>query len=755
MTLAEIQQNLKDIYFNSQVEITDDTPISVTNNIFFAVSSELERLYSLLFNEKLNVVHATSTGDSLDIITTSLTAGAVTRGKPTHSTGYVVLYANEKTVRPDLLNIKLAKLSEDSTLLENTDNSFRVSGNAQDNNVDKVFIVIEPKNTNYIKNVSGENFLDVRNFSPRFVILPVASFSAGSVNNVGLGEINVVQNMPFGFSGVINTNNLIDTFFAGQLSENKTPLALRVSNVTGYVPEISGILQYPKFNLNNGFLFTSQNSHVVLERKIDGYILYGVYKDSSSTIVQEQILRFPYTVATNTSIELKSFVGNGMPSPTTEFNDPVSGTLVTLTLTDYFYKNLQNNTNTPLVPTNTTFGVLDSSLEAELDTLGNTPNGFLIKESPFLLSSDLILDPDNVLSLLTGELNDSSIISGGSDEENDDSFRLELPKYYQSLATGTSLALERGATSVSGIGFARTLPKKLSPLGVSTVVMSNQGLTVPDKALLFAKNKIEESFKSSGIGLVVKKPKTTKLSILLDIELSSSASVTNQNSLYAEIETLIENYLGEKTPYSSIIFTELSSLIYELSEVKSIKSFIIGKELSDKVYELYKTQLPFTNGYFLPYTNNIAGYDALLLSLMWNSTALHSSNAIWTPNNYSAINVLGDYENTNVLPIDTVWNNISLVLKNVNSSFSFKEFIKSNYSSIFPTNTPLISQYLVVQNLLEPFSVSSGISTTLPSSVERVLQSETKDYQMGIERCELGTIILDGTPKKLLGIRFS
>lgn len=573
-SLGEIRRNMVSFYSSIQDKVTDFSLGSVVGGLFFAFSSSLERVYVELSEVRRQAYISTATGEYLD----KLIDGTfqLKRSPATRATGYVVVYGNSPLSNPENVELRYADYDHDSgEFIGGVQDSTKFVGYDLQGEDGVVFSLIRPRNIDAV--IPEERLIDLGGRKVQFLLLPVASVGKGTNVNVREGGIYSYPSPSPGLSGVLNTNNPGAVFFSSHQAVSSAPFYSRFTEILSYNNSTSSFSVLNAFNFSKtGFVEISGD--VSQDNEISA--LY-----SNGSITRTAGLIFEYIDANTTNITLSLPIENSLNQvPTLTI---VDGALpVTLELVEFTY----NSVTYPA-----TGEAIRSFLESRI------PHGLIIRQRPDQISSNLIFDPDSVL---TSDyiLIESARVGGGANEATDSEYRISLRKYLASLSRATDVALEAGTLSIPGVAFARTLPSTLAPRGSAVVLASDESGGLPGGLRGTIRDFLDREWKASGINVIVKQPKLVKINTTMTIKTEVGVF---KNAITQQVHATVEEYYKSLLPGASIRYSDLLESIVRIGGVTNVFNLIISKQLTDETYSEYK-----------------AKYDELLLSRISTSGVL-------------------------------------------------------------------------------------------------------------------------------------
>lgn len=555
-TLGEIRRNLVSFYGAIQTRITDFSIGSVTGGLFYAFSSSLEGVYRELEEIRRQAYVATATGDYLNRLIDG--TFQLKRTPSTRAVGYVVVYGASPLADPQGVKLRYADFDYDTgEFLGGVQSSTKFIGFNLQGEEGIVFSLINPRDTGAI--VSSERLI-LLDRSVQFLVLPVASVARGSKVNVREGGIYSFPSPPPGLSGVLNTSNPGAVFFASQQAVSGAPFYSRFTEILGYNNETSSLSTLNSFNFSNrGFLEVTGD----LARENEIVATY-----TNGTINRTAGLIFEYIDSSTSNITLALPLENSLgqiPKITVlEGNEPV-----TLDLTGFTYKSVVYAPN-------------DETIRLFIED--NIASGLRIQQRPDQISSDLIFDPDSVLTD-DYKLIDSARVSGASDQDTDAQYRESLRKYLASLSRATNVALEAGTLRIPGVSFAKTLPSSLAPRGSAVVLASDENGTLPGGLRGTIRTFLENEWKAAGVNIIIKQPELIRLNTTLTIKTEAGVF---RNAVTQQVIATVEEYYSQIDPGDSIRYSDLLEAITRIGGVTNVFNMIISKQLTDDTYVQYK-----------------------------------------------------------------------------------------------------------------------------------------------------------------------
>lgn len=573
-SLGEIRRNMVSFYSSIQDKVTDFSLGSVVGGLFFAFSSSLERVYVELSEVRRQAYISTATGEYLD----KLIDGTfqLKRSPATRATGYVVVYGNSPLSNPENVELRYADYDHDSgEFIGGVQDSTKFVGYDLQGEDGVVFSLIRPRNIDAV--IPEERLIDLGGRKVQFLLLPVASVGKGTNVNVREGGIYSYPSPSPGLSGVLNTNNPGAVFFSSHQAVSSAPFYSRFTEILSYNNSTSSFSVLNAFNFSKtGFVEISGD--VSQDNEISA--LY-----SNGSITRTAGLIFEYIDANTTNITLSLPIENSLNQvPTLTIVDRALP--VTLELVEFTY----NSVTYPA-----TGEAIRSFLESRI------PHGLIIRQRPDQISSNLIFDPDSVL---TSDyiLIESARVGGGANEATDSEYRISLRKYLASLSRATDVALEAGTLSIPGVAFARTLPSTLAPRGSAVVLASDESGGLPGGLRGTIRDFLDREWKASGINVIVKQPKLVKINTTMTIKTEVGVF---KNAITQQVHATVEEYYKSLLPGASIRYSDLLESIVRIGGVTNVFNLIISKQLTDETYSEYK-----------------AKYDELLLSRISTSGVL-------------------------------------------------------------------------------------------------------------------------------------
>lgn len=560
-TLSEIKRNIIAFYSRIQNRVTDFNIGSVAHDLIFSVSASLEDIHRELSEIEKQAYIATATGDYLD----KLIEGTfqISRTPATRSIGYVVVFGDSPVPNPDTVTLRYADFNyATGEFTGGLQGASKFIGRNNQGDEGIVYALINPRNLSVID--PATRLIDLGGRYVQYLILPVASVLTGTESRVIEGGITSFPSPPTGLSSVLNTTNPGLVFFSSGQQVSSAPFYSRFTETINYLDG--------KFRVVNAYNF-SPRGFVELRRDINEEPVVAIYSDAPigtpGALSVEAGLIFEYIEQDTTVITLKDTI-LGSPLPFIQVND--GGEIKTLTLRSFEYDG-------------TTYDELTSpDLIQDLhDFLTNTP-GLVISQRPDQISSDLIFDPDNILTE-DYRIADANMVGGGTDEASDEEYREMLRKYLNSLAKATPSALEAGALQVPGISFAKVLPPHMIPRGSTTLLVSNEDGIVSSAKRHEVREYLDQEWKAAGINLIVTSPQLIRIHLSAIIHLTPGAS---QEAVYSDVRAATEDYLREKNPGDSLKYSEILTLISEVPGVDNVFNLIILRDLTLDTYITYK-----------------------------------------------------------------------------------------------------------------------------------------------------------------------
>lgn len=721
-TLSEIKRNIIAFYSRIQSRVTDFNIGSVAHDLIFSVSASLEDIHRELAEIEQQAYIATASGEYLD----KLIEGTfqLSRTPATRSMGYLVVYGNSPVPNPDAVTLRYADFNyATGEFTGGLQQATKFIGRNSQGDEGVVYALINPRNLSAIK--PSTRLIDLGGRYVQYLVLPVASVLAGSETRIIEGGINTFPTAPTGLGNVLNTSNPGIVFFSTGQQVSTAPFYSRFTEVTSYVDG--------KFRVVNAFNF-SPRGHVEVSRDLNETALTAVYSDAPigtpGASVVEAGLIFEYIEQDTTVITLRDTV-LGNPPPSLQVNE--GGEIKTLTLRSFeFGGTLYDD---------------PSTLVTDIHNFLTTTPGLVVSQRPDQISSDLIFDPDGVLTP-EYRIPDAQTVGGGTDEASDDEYREVLRKYLNSLAKATPSALEAGALQVPGVTFARVLPPYMTPRGSTILLVSNEDGSISTAKRQEVRAALDREWKAAGVNLIVTSPQMVRVHISAIIHLESGAA---REAVYTDVRSVVNEYLRTKNPGDTLKYSEILTLISEIPGVDNVFNLLILKDLTSATYTNYKAN------YDLAAMREVAD-DYVGVSQM---AAVSAGSAVkWdtgvlidtTPDDPDAVGVAHHYDATsgeymilmgNVETVHDMYDR--LVTGDISMPEDYKSVILT-YRDKLPSGMYALS-YLFSEPLTElpPENYPVSPETIEYKFIKDYTATETQIFRMGIE---------SATSLPLVGINF-
>jgi uncharacterized phage protein gp47/JayE len=241
------------------------------------------------------------------------------------------------------------------------------------------------------------------------------------------------------------------------------------------------------------------------------------------------------------------------------------------------------STSSGLIYTTTTLGTIaggatesgDVSIQAsEVGADYNVPaHSVLVLTTP-VVGADTV---DNALP-----------ITGGTDDESDNSFQQRFREYILGLGTGNIYGLIRGAKTVTGV-HAVSIVEHFPPLSglynVSVYVSDSSGDATPEmledvEAVLVGSGTVSDpGYKAAGINLRVIGP--TKVTVDVEVDIIDTGEIS-QATITTNVQTVVTEYINGLTMGEDVVFNELVQIImgvagvYDLTLVAPASNVSVG-----------------------------------------------------------------------------------------------------------------------------------------------------------------------------------
>lgn len=234
----------------------------------------------------------------------------------------------------------------------------------------------------------------------------------------------------------------------------------------------------------------------------------------------------------------------------------------------------------------------------------------LAGKSSNVIAGTVVINSDKIQGI-TSVTNEEDI-SGGYDEEDDDSFNERMKEYDQTLDNsfiGNNNDYRRWAMSVTGVGEATVISPDDNPdveddSGIITIIITDSNGKPGSKDLCAAvynyimqptplsTTGIKTPNEKTGIGrlappgvtLVVNPPETIIISVSAMVELNNGANIETITELYLKA---LQNYLLQAINDGEIRYTKVCSVLSSVEGVKDYKSVklnnaMVNIQLNDK-----------------------------------------------------------------------------------------------------------------------------------------------------------------------------
>lgn len=610
-TPTEIYDKAVSYYSKIQDKVTDFTPTSIAGSLFWAFSTNLANIYEELDIVSKNSFIKTASGKYLN----RLIEGTfdLRRTGDTRSYGYVTLYSASPIQNPDAFRLRCALYNRD-----NDEIMFQEGAETfYSPEYQQTFILTAPVNSDYVD--TDEDGLphiilrpkDNRQVYAQYFILPVVSLLKGEKSNLPEGSITSIGGNIPEIIGVLNTYSPVETISTDS-EQSYAPMSTRFTNVTAMRKNEDGFT----ISVMNAYNFSSSGFAELVNNK--GGVYTGRYRELSpetglkipqGRVVQES-LKLEYSQAQTKYItfevqEMPTIVKYdvfGIPTfyQLEEILDP-NGIKSYKTETVLDVKNYFNHD--PTNPNNKS--ILKPHMSSNSDPL-------IIRQAKIIVDRGLIFDPDSVL-LDDGTIAESAWISGGSDPDDDESYRIKLKKYLASLGRSTPKALESGAMTIPGVTYAKTLQNVNAPRGSTVLLVSGDGGSLSTPDYYRVRDVLEEYWKAAGINLILKTPEKVDLTFSMSIQLDTAMNY-EKSLMDSEIKKALSNYILTKKPGETLSYSEITSTLKAIPGVYNIWNLYIGKELTQENYSRLKW------GYVQNRSGGeISGYYHELLEILKNS----------------------------------------------------------------------------------------------------------------------------------------
>jgi uncharacterized phage protein gp47/JayE len=569
-TTSQIRDEIANFYLSIQDEVTDVSTGSVAGGLIYAFAAALQSLYSDLDDLESQAYIATATGRYLDLL---IEGGFfLSRPEATRSVGYVVVYGDNPLVNPELTGSRLICAEYDEATGEFTSGlsaATKFTGVNASGSGNVTYALIRPKNSaGYKVDAQGRFIIDLKNKQAKYLILPVASVLSGSQTNVLEGALNTFTNPPDGLKYVLNTNTPAEVIFSSP-GISSAPLYSRTTSMN--LLSESGV-----FSVVNAFNFSSSGFLEISYKSFSPTnLLSAVYKNEFDEEISAGLV-FEYDTKTQTSISLKSseaYVKNFVNNELTTFeliNFTYNNVIFSVDSSDVWTANslITLDDGSSIGPSNPIYG----SAEFFKSFFHTTP--WVLRQRAEQISDDIIFDPDSALFPETYVIRESFRLSTARDSFDDEQYRRLFRSYLTSLPRATSSALEFGASQVSGISFAKTLPANQSPVGTAVLLAADENgvLSLSQKQSVI--NYLKDDWVAAGINLLVRAPDLINFSMAVNVKLTTP---NLESFVRSSIRDSVENYLASLNPGDEIKYGDIYSIISSITGVKNVSKLIVGK----------------------------------------------------------------------------------------------------------------------------------------------------------------------------------
>jgi uncharacterized phage protein gp47/JayE len=605
-TPSEIYEKAVSYYGKIQDKVTDFTPTSIAGSLLWAFSTNLANIYEELDIVSTNSFIKTASGKYLN----RLIEGTfdLARTGDTRAYGYITLYGASPIQSPDEFRLRCAlydRAKDELTFEQGAETFFSPE-------YQQTFILTAPLNQEYVDtDADGLPYItliprDNRQVYAQYFILPVVSVLKGEKSNVPEGTITSIGGNIPGVIGVMNTYNPIENI-SSDSEQSYAPLSTRFTNATAMRKNDEGftISVTNAYNFSaSGFIeFATNKGGVYLGRYREINAETGI-KLSQGRIVQEA-LRIEYSQA---QTKYLSFTMDNVPQivkydtfgiPTfyqlEAILDPSGSnpfyTTDINTYKSFFHYDPANTANR---------NILRSHMTSVNDPL-------IIRQAKTTVDRGLVFDPDSVL-LEDGTISESAWISGGSDPDSDEDYRIKLRKYLASLGRSTPKALEAGAMTIPGVTYAKTLKDTYAPRGSAVLLVSGDGGTLSTADYYRVAEVLEENWKAAGINLIIKTPDKVELTLSMNVQLESNMNY-EKSLMDSTIKKTLNDHILSKRPGETLTYSEITAVLKGIPGIFNVWNLYIGKRVTYANFNRLKWAYKQRNG-----SDELFGYYHEILS---------------------------------------------------------------------------------------------------------------------------------------------
>lgn len=505
----------------------------------------------------------------------------------TRSFGYITLYGSSPIQNPEEFRLRCALYNRDTDTLSYEQGAETFYAPEYQQN----FILVAPLNQDYIDtDAEGNPYItliprDNRQVYAQYFILPVVSVTKGEKTNLPEGTITSIGGNIPGVTGVMNTYNPMEAI-SSDAEQSYAPISTRFTNATAMRKNDSGFT----ISVTNAYNFSASGFVEFATNK--GGVYLGRYREINSEtglklaqgrIVQES-LKLQYSQAqtkylsfdTPTVPQVVKYDVFGIPTfyELETILDPMG-------LNPYSIRDISDLKNFfNYEPSNLS---VRSILRPHMNSV-NDP--LIIRQAKTTVDRGLVFDPDTVL-LDDGTIAESAWISGGSDPDSDEDYRIKLKKYLASLGRSTPRALEAGAMTIPGVTYAKTIRDTNAPRGSAVLLVSGDGGNLSTADFYRVSSVLEESWKAAGIRLIVKTPEKIELTFSMNIQLESNMNY-EKSLMDSTIKRTLHEYILSKRPGESLSYAEITSVLKGIPGVYNIWNLYIGKKVTYNNYNRLK-----------------------------------------------------------------------------------------------------------------------------------------------------------------------
>lgn len=522
----------------------------------------------------------------------------IKRGGNARSFGYVTMYGNSPIQQPGEFTLRCAIYNAVTDVL--TYDVGAVTFVSKETG--QVFTLVAPNNTDYIKYdvdrnpvITLQNQVTTnidQNYS-QFLVLPVVSSLRGLRSNVPETSIDVIPSNITGIIGVSNTYQAISTLLSNE--KGAAPYSTRYTNLTDSKLAGTDII----ISVINAFNFSAAG---VLEfSTIQGGKYLATYReiDQNTNLktklgkVITEVLRPQYSQAQSKYITIPASIlprlkkyntlGYSTEYELESILYPEGLTARVINTIEEYRDFFNFNSSFPDSPT-----ILKLHAKEPL----------IVRQSEVSVDRGIIFDPDNVVGE-DGKLVDSAHITGGSEADSDEEYRIKLQKYLASLGRSTPTALEAGAMTIPGVTYAKTASEFDSPRGTAVLLVSGPGGSLGSNDLYRIRTTLDRQWKAAGVRLIVKVPEKVELSISLKLQRDARYS---KSAVDKAVKQTIREYFLKKIPGDEVRYSELISSIQGINGIINVFNVYLGRKITSQTFLrfrwLYTLNSGISGGYF-------------------------------------------------------------------------------------------------------------------------------------------------------------